>query len=51
MDTPALHALVIRTCNVRLTADDLRWLDARLPRGAAAGERYNPMLMAILDRS
>ena len=27
-----------------------RLADERLPVGAAAGERYNPVLMSILDR-
>jgi len=35
---------------VRLSADDLARLDAVLPRGAAAGERYNPQGMASIDR-
>jgi aryl-alcohol dehydrogenase-like predicted oxidoreductase len=36
--------------DVTLSAADLAWLDQRLPVGAVAGERYNPMMMAILDR-
>lgn len=35
---------------IGLSPDDLRWLDERLPIGATAGDRYNPMLMALLDR-
>jgi aryl-alcohol dehydrogenase-like predicted oxidoreductase len=29
---------------------DLAWLDRRLPIGAVSGERYNPLMMTILDR-
>lgn len=36
--------------DVRLTDADLVWLDERLPVGATAGERYNAVLLAILDR-
>jgi aryl-alcohol dehydrogenase-like predicted oxidoreductase len=36
--------------DVELTQADLAWLDERLPVGATAGERYNPMLMTTLDR-
>jgi aryl-alcohol dehydrogenase-like predicted oxidoreductase len=36
--------------DVRLTDEDRRFVDAHLPVGAVAGERYNPMMMAILDR-
>jgi aryl-alcohol dehydrogenase-like predicted oxidoreductase len=36
--------------DVTLSNADLVWLDQHLPVGAVAGDRYNPMLMAILDR-
>ena len=35
---------------VSLSPTDLQWLAERLPVGATAGERYNPLLMSILDR-
>jgi hypothetical protein len=35
---------------VRLTAADQQWLAERLPVGATAGDRYNPLLMSLLDR-
>ena len=36
--------------DVQLTDADLAWLNEHLPVGATAGARYNPVLMAILDR-
>ena len=36
--------------DVALSQADLAWLNEHLPVGATAGERYNPVLMAILDR-
>lgn len=36
--------------DVRLTDADLAWLNERVPVGATAGERYNAVLLAILDR-
>ena len=39
----------LAAADVTLSAEDLRWLDERLPVGAVAGERYNPVLMSILD--
>jgi aryl-alcohol dehydrogenase-like predicted oxidoreductase len=36
--------------DVRLTDADLAWLNEHLPVGATAGERYNAVLLAILDR-
>ncbi len=36
--------------DVTLSDAERRWLDERLPVGAVAGERYNPVLMSILDR-
>ncbi len=36
--------------DVCLTDADLAWLDEHLPVGATAGERYNAVLLAILDR-
>jgi len=36
--------------DVALSAADVAWLDERLPVGATAGERYNPVLLSILDR-
>lgn len=35
---------------VRLTAEDLAFLDEKLPRGAVAGARYSAQLLALLDR-
>jgi aryl-alcohol dehydrogenase-like predicted oxidoreductase len=35
---------------VRLTADELSQIDAILPAGAAAGERYPPHAMKVIDR-
>jgi aryl-alcohol dehydrogenase-like predicted oxidoreductase len=35
--------------DLALSADDLRALDAVLPPGAAAGERYQPQAMRLLD--
>ena len=35
---------------VHLTAADQQWLAERLPVGATAGDRYNPLLMSLLDR-
>ena len=36
--------------DVQLSDADCAWLNERLPVGATAGERYNPVLLAILDR-
>jgi aryl-alcohol dehydrogenase-like predicted oxidoreductase len=36
--------------DVQLSDADSAWLDEHLPVGATAGERYNPVLLAILDR-
>lgn len=36
--------------DVRLTEADLAWLNEHLPVGATSGERYNAVLLAILDR-
>jgi aryl-alcohol dehydrogenase-like predicted oxidoreductase len=36
--------------NVRLTADELAQIDAILPPGAAAGERYNVQAMQAIDK-
>ncbi len=36
--------------DVTLSAADRAWLDERLPVGAVSGERYNPLMMTILDR-
>jgi aryl-alcohol dehydrogenase-like predicted oxidoreductase len=35
---------------VPLSAADQHWLAERLPVGATAGDRYNPLLMSLLDR-
>ena len=35
--------------DLRLTADDLAQVEAALPPGAAAGERYNPQALRTLD--
>jgi aryl-alcohol dehydrogenase-like predicted oxidoreductase len=37
--------------DVVLGDDDRAWLETRFVPGAAAGERYNPLIMATLDRS
>jgi aryl-alcohol dehydrogenase-like predicted oxidoreductase len=42
--TQALGAL-----EVTLTQDDLARIESALPKGAAAGERYAPQMMAHLD--
>jgi aryl-alcohol dehydrogenase-like predicted oxidoreductase len=42
--TEALGAL-----DLTLTADDLTRIESAVPKGAAAGERYDPRQMAILD--
>ena len=39
----------IAAADVTLSDAEQRWLDERLPVGAVAGERYNPVLMSILD--
>jgi aryl-alcohol dehydrogenase-like predicted oxidoreductase len=36
--------------DVKLSDADCAWLNEHLPVGATAGERYNPVLLAILDR-
>lgn len=36
--------------DVRLTDGDRAWLNEHLPVGATSGERYNAVLLAILDR-
>jgi aryl-alcohol dehydrogenase-like predicted oxidoreductase len=36
--------------DVRLTPEELRQIDAILPAGAAAGERYHPQAMQAIDR-
>jgi aryl-alcohol dehydrogenase-like predicted oxidoreductase len=36
--------------DVRLSAEDLAFLDEKLPRGAVAGARYSAQLLALLDR-
>jgi len=35
---------------VRLSADDLRHIEEIAPKGAAAGERYNPEMLALTNR-
>lgn len=40
----------LAAATVALTDDDRRFVDAHLPVGAVAGERYNPVMMSILDR-
>ena len=39
----------LRALDVRLTADDLARVEAAVPKGAAAGDRYPAPLMAHLD--
>jgi aryl-alcohol dehydrogenase-like predicted oxidoreductase len=39
----------LAAADVTLSDREQRWLDERLPVGAVAGERYNPVLMSILD--
>ena len=36
--------------NVRLSRDELAQIDALLPAGAAAGERYHAQAMKAIDR-
>lgn len=36
--------------DVVLSSAELDWLNEQLPVGATAGERYNPLLMSMLDR-
>ncbi len=40
----------VAAVNIKLTADDLQWLDEKLPVGAAVGERYYEQGMRMLDR-
>jgi aryl-alcohol dehydrogenase-like predicted oxidoreductase len=40
----------VRAANVTLSAEDMRLLDAALAPDAIAGPRYNPRLMAFIDR-
>jgi aryl-alcohol dehydrogenase-like predicted oxidoreductase len=35
--------------NVHLTADDLAQIEKVLPKGAAAGQRYNEQMMRLID--
>ncbi|MBI1765393.1 MAG: aldo/keto reductase [Acidobacteria bacterium] len=37
------------SANVVLTAEDMQWIDERLPAGAAVGDRYYKMGMSLLD--
>jgi aryl-alcohol dehydrogenase-like predicted oxidoreductase len=39
-----------KAAHLRLGAEEMARLDAALPPGAVAGERYNPRLMAYIDR-
>ena len=40
----------VAACEVRLTPEDVAELDERVPIGAAAGERYAPASMRMIDR-
>lgn len=40
----------LASLEVALSDADAAWLDEQLPVGATKGERYNPVLMSILDR-
>ena len=40
----------IAAADIPLTAEELQWLDERLPVGAAVGERYYEFGMGLLDR-
>jgi aryl-alcohol dehydrogenase-like predicted oxidoreductase len=42
-------AEAVSALDVSLTAEDLAQIEAAVPPGAAAGERYNPYLMKTLD--
>ncbi len=35
--------------NVSLAAEDMKWLDEKIPAGAASGDRYYPLGMSLLD--
>ena len=37
------------SANVALTAEDLKWIDEKLPAGAAVGDRYYKVGMSLLD--
>jgi aryl-alcohol dehydrogenase-like predicted oxidoreductase len=39
----------LAAADVRLDADALRRIDEVTPRGAAAGERYNPAMMKLIS--
>jgi hypothetical protein len=36
--------------NVRLTADDLARIEQIAPKGAAAGDRYDPAMLELTNR-
>src|SRR5262245_58451034 len=40
---------ILAAVDVSLSDEDRRWLDQRLPVGAVAGERYNPLMMTLVD--
>jgi aryl-alcohol dehydrogenase-like predicted oxidoreductase len=40
----------LEAVNVRLTARDIEQIDAILPTGAAAGDRYHAQAMQAIDR-
>ena len=40
----------LAAADVKLSADELVWLNERLPIGAATGDRYLPGMMKLLDR-
>ncbi len=37
------------SANVELTAEDMKWIDEKLPPGAAVGDRYYTVGMSLLD--
>ena len=40
----------LAAADVKLSADDLAWLNERLPIGAATGDRYLPGMMKLVER-
>lgn len=46
---PHRIAEALRAAELELTAQDLAAIEAAIPRGAAAGDRYAPALLAMLD--
>jgi aryl-alcohol dehydrogenase-like predicted oxidoreductase len=40
----------VAAADIRLTRDDLASIDSVAPRGAVAGQRYNPQSLSLIDR-